>query len=243
MRNKVSLLVHTFDGYQHFWPGMLYTLDFYWNFDSVPVYFATEEMDRSSLKIDCKGIDYQIDPRINFITAGKGEFSDRFIKAIREIDSEWIIYIQEDMWLKRELSIDLINELIECAESENADSIKIHAVLYYYNQYRLEKTEYKIRGKNVLRYSQGDNFLLSHNATIWKKDYILRHQREGENPWENEIKGSERMSSEQHNHLHYNINWYCQPGMAEKGDFSNEFHVYAHIVDHMKYLDLKFLET
>jgi len=240
MKNKVSLLVHTCDAYRNFWPGMLYTLDFYWDFDSIPVYFATEEIDRKSLKIDCKGIDYTVDERVNFITTGIGEFSDRFIKAIQEIDSEWIIYIQEDMWLKRGIPSNLINQLIECAESENADSIKIHAVLYYYEQYRLEKTDLMIDGKRLLRYSQGDNFLLSHNATIWRKDYILKHQRVGENPWKNEIVGSERMSAEAHNHLHYNINWYCQPGVAEKGDFSKEFHVYSHVVDHMKYLDLKF---
>jgi len=240
MRNKVSLLVHTCDGYRNFWPGMFYTLDFYWDMDSVPVYFAAEDVTPSSLDIDCKGIKYQIDPRINWINTGKGEFSDRFMRAVKEIDSEWIIYIQEDMWLKRGLSKDLIDELIECAKKENADSVKIHAVLYYYNGYILEKTENKIGSKNLLRYSDGDNFLLSHNATIWKKEYILKHQREGEDPWQNEIRGSERMSSEPHNHLHYNINWYCQPGMAERGGFSKEFHVYAHIVDHMKYMDLKF---
>lgn len=240
MENKVSLLVHTFDGYRHFWPGMLYTLDFYWDFDSVPVYFASEEIDVSTLKFDCKGLEYSVDPRIKGITTGVGEFSDRFIKSIQSIDSEWIIYIQEDMWLKREISSELIHKLIECAERENADAVKIHAALYYYDQYRLEKTEHEIDGKKILRYSEGDNFLLTHNATIWRKDYILKHQREGENPWINEIEGSKRMSVEPHNHLHCNINWYCQPGVASKGDYSSEFYVYAHVVEHMKYLDLKF---
>jgi hypothetical protein len=240
MRNDVSLLVHTFDGYQQFWGGMLYTLDFYWDFDRIPVYFSSENVPVDSLRINCKGIDYTVDKRIIPILTGKGEFSDRFIKSIESIDSEWIIYIQEDMWLRSHLDPELVDELIDEARSQGADAIKVHAVLYYYDKYFLERTGRKVRGKDVLRYSQGDNFLLTHNATIWKKSYILEHQREGENPWDNEINGSLRMSSGEHNQLHYNINWYCQPGVCAKGEPSLEFHTYAHLVDHMKFLDLNF---
>ena len=45
IRNKpeLSLLVHTCDAYERFWGGMFYTLDSYWDYDYIPVYFANEE--------------------------------------------------------------------------------------------------------------------------------------------------------------------------------------------------------
>jgi hypothetical protein len=240
MRNSVSLLVHTCDAYMKFWGGMLYTLDFYWDYDRIPVYFSSEDVSVDSVKFDCKGMEYHIDERINPILTGAGEFSDRFIKSLENIDTKWVIYIQEDMWLRGHLSPDLVDLLIDEAEKDGADAVKIHAALYYYDGYRLEKTGKYIQDKQILKYSQGENFLLTHNATIWNREYLLKHQMNGENPWSNEIKGSARMSSEPHNHLHYNINWYCQPGLADRGGYSSEFHVYAHIVDHMKYMNLKF---
>jgi hypothetical protein len=40
----LSLLIHTCDDYQRFWPGMLFSLDFNWDFKSIPVYWASEEI-------------------------------------------------------------------------------------------------------------------------------------------------------------------------------------------------------
>jgi uncharacterized protein YcfL len=81
--------------------------------------------------------------------------------------------------------------------------------------------------------------ILSHNATIWRKDYILKHQLPGEDPWLNEEYGSKRMLSDNNNNYHYNIHWYCQPGISDNGQQSQESIVYAHIVDEMKSMELK----
>jgi hypothetical protein len=101
----------------------------------------------------------------------------------------------------------------------------------------LEPTEHFVRNQRILKNAGG--FILSHNGTIWRKDYILQYQLPGEDPWLNEQEGSRRMSVNNNNNYHYNINWYCQPGIADKGESSQEFIVYAHIVDEMKSMELK----
>jgi hypothetical protein len=145
--------------------------------------------------------------------------------------------MQEDMWLKRNLDKELLVDLIKFMDDVNADSVRIHAKLFYYDGYNVEPTDYFVKGQRMLKNAGGD--ILSHNATIWRKDYILKHQLPGEDPWVNEREGSKRMSLDNNNNYHYNIHWYCQPGIADKGEISQEFVIYAHIVDEMKSMELK----
>jgi len=236
----LSLLVHTCDSYEQFWGGMFYTLDSYWDYN-IPVYFANEEKEMSDIVIDCKGTPYKPDTRIKQILTGrtdKNGFSTRFIEAVKQIPTKYVLYIQEDMWLKRGIDNKVFSDIISFMDEVNADSVKIHAKLFYYDNYLLEPTEHFIDNQRLLKYLDCDA-LLTHNATIWRKDYILEHQIPGEDPWVNEITGSRRMSSKEHNHYHYNIHWYCQPGTVDKGEPSQEFVVYAHIVDEMKSMELK----
>jgi hypothetical protein len=243
MKNNFSLLIHTCDHYEKFWPGMFYTLDFYWDYDSFPVYFANEEKHISEMVYDHKGNDTKPNPKIKQILTGKTDkngFSDRFIKAISEVESKWVMYMQEDMWLRRNIDTRVLNELIQYAEEKNADSIKIHHKIYYYDSYILEPTDDFIDGLRILKHCQGENMLLSHNATIWRKDYILENQKCGEDPWTNEEAGSKRMSTKPHNHYLYNIHWYAQPGISDRGEFSQEGFVYGHIVNEMKNMEINY---
>jgi hypothetical protein len=207
-----------------------------------PVYFANEEKPISDIVINCKGTPYKPDKRINQILTGKTDkngFSTRFIKAVKQVPSKYVLYIQEDMWLKRSLDKELLNDLVKFMDEVNADSVRIHAKLFYYDRYLMEPTDYFVKEQRMLKNVGGD--ILSHNATIWRKDYIIQHQVEGEDPWTNEREGSNRMSLDNNNNYHYNIHWYCQPGMSDNGQESQESVVYGHIVDEMKSMELKFI--
>ena len=57
----------------------------------------------------------------------------------------------------------------------NADSIKIHTKLNYYYNYKLENTNHIIEGIKLQKYLSGDNFLHSHNATIWNREYLIKN--------------------------------------------------------------------
>ena len=83
MPKDLSLLIQTCDHYEKFWWGMFYTLDFYWDYDSFPVYFANEEKKMEGISFDCKGNSYTPSRKITQILTGKTDrngFSDRFIK-------------------------------------------------------------------------------------------------------------------------------------------------------------------
>jgi len=230
----VSLLIHTCDNYLRFWPGMLFSLDFNWDFKSVPVYWASEEISIHDYNFTCRELPYKPNNDIKQILTGKTDkngFSTRMINALNQIDTKWVIYMQEDMWLLSKIPNETISKLLLFCETKNVDSIKIHTRLAYYYNYILENTDYTIDNVRIQKYSDGENFLHSHNATIWNREYLIKHLLEGEDPWVNEVEGSKRMSSNPHNHYHYNIHWYSQPGVCEKGEYGRDFYTLAPILD------------
>ena len=219
----LSLLIHTCDDYLRFWPGMLFSLDFNWDYNSIHNY-----------KFTCRELPYKPSNQIKQILTGKTDkngFSTRMINSLNLIDTKWVIYMQEDMWLLSKIPNDTITNLLLLGDVTNANSIKIHTKLGYYHNYILENTDYIIDGVRLQKYSDGSNFLHSHNATIWNREYLIEHLLEGEDPWVNEVEGSKRMSSNPHNHYHYNIYWYSQPGVCEKGEFGPDFYTLAPIFD------------
>jgi hypothetical protein len=94
-----SLLIQTCDGYQRFWPGMLFSLDINWDFNKVPVYWSSEEISINDADISCRGRKYKT-PKINSLLVGKTDkdgFSNRMIESLKQIPTKWVIYLQEDM--------------------------------------------------------------------------------------------------------------------------------------------------
>jgi hypothetical protein len=77
------------------------------------------------------------------------------------------------MWLLSKIDYEVITKLLLFAQISKADSIKIHTKLGYYDSYKLENTNITIDNIKLQKYSEGDNFLPSHNATIWNKQYLI----------------------------------------------------------------------
>jgi hypothetical protein len=230
----ISLLIHTCDNYSKFWNGMLFSLDFNWDFKSIPVYWASEEISIHDYNFTCSELPYKPNNQIKQILTGKTDkngFSTRMINALNQINTKWVIYMQEDMWLLSKIPTQTISKLLLFADIKKIDSIKIHTKLRYYDQYRLENTDHIIDEIKLQKYLNGENFLLSHNATIWNREYLINHLLEGEDPWVNEIEGSKRMSGKPHNHYHYNIHWYSQPGISQQGEYGPDFYILAPILD------------
>jgi hypothetical protein len=242
----LSLLIITCDNYIRYWPGMLYSLDFNWDFDKIPVYWASEELKLHDTKFECRGLEYKTNSKINEILTQKTDrngFSNRVRIALEKIPTKWVIMMGEDMWHISNPGTETFSKLILFSELVSADAIKIHTKLHYYTAYRLEPTKYRIDGVELYKYSPGDNFLLTHNATIWNRKYLLSHMVDSEDPWTNEIEGSKRMSQNIHNHYHYNIHWYSQPGVCEMGQDSSDFHTLAPILDDRMQMRLLYDES
>lgn len=179
MMNNTALLVHACDRYELLYPAFSYFFSHNWDFNAdCNYYFATEEK-----AIDIKGF--------RNIRSGKGEWADRLKYLLQEeIKEKYVIYFQEDMWLNGRTDALFFNQLIEQAELNNWQQVKLHSAPIY----KTKPTDTFITGFNVaLLDNKTSDYLMSHQVTFWNREFLVNQLHKGEHPWRNERKGTQRL--------------------------------------------------
>ncbi|PZR28324.1 MAG: hypothetical protein DI535_06680 [Citrobacter freundii] len=178
MKNT-ALLVHSCDRYELLYKAFGYFFAQNWDFNtSCNYYFATEDKE------------VEVDGFVN-IRSGKGEWADRLKFLLQEkIKEKYIIYFQEDMWLNAGTDANVFNQLFELAEQNDWQQVKLHSAPIY----KTKPTDVFIENFNVglLDNAQSD-FLMSHQVTLWNREFLIRQLHKGEHPWRNERKGTQRL--------------------------------------------------
>jgi hypothetical protein len=186
---NLSLLVHTFNGYKHLWPGCLdsFAANFH---ENVPMYFGT---------------DYELHTRWYFrnfkpIYSGPGEWSDRLRTLMLQIPSDYVLYMQEDHWpsqpppiLDKMMGIVIENDLLR---------LQISPIVPFYSLFSAE---------NTLFFAENSKYLVSHQPSIWKKSFLLECLKPSETPWKNEYEGTKRLKNDpkiRKKIAIYPYNWY-----------------------------------
>ncbi|WP_158825493.1 hypothetical protein [Mucilaginibacter lacusdianchii] len=178
-QNQFALLVHTCDRYRFLYPGFSYFFDKYWDFGAhCNYYFATEEAETAL-------------PHFTNIKSGNGEWADRLRYLLEHIIREqYVLYFQEDMWLNQPTSGSFFNKLFALAQANNWQQIKLGSA----SLYKTQPTPYYIEGFNVtLLDNQASDYLMSHQVTLWNKDFLIQQLHKGEHPWRNERRGTKRL--------------------------------------------------
>jgi hypothetical protein len=93
------------------------------------------------------------------------------------------------------------------------------------------KTNQFINGRRILKSKSTSEWLLSHNASIWNREFFLSQMEPEENPWKNEINGTVRICNKYTDPKIYHLNerWYYQPGASQNGrlnDFMSQYQDY-----------------
>ena len=196
--NKVALLVHACDRYEFLYEGFDHAFSKNWDF-KIPCnyYFATEVKDAK-----LKGF--------TNIKSGKGEWADRLATLLRSIEEEYVLYFQEDMWLSKPVNPAFFKELFDFADKNSAQLIKLHSS----DVYTTKQTDNFIEGFNVSGIdNKASHFLMSHQITLWKKDFLLAQLYKKEHPWRNERKGTKRLKKL--NPLIHHIDYFAENGAIE----------------------------
>jgi hypothetical protein len=151
----------------------------YWD-SSIPCnyYFATENLD-----VNIEGF--------KNIRSGSGQWSDRLAYLLRnEIQEKYVIYFQEDMWLNKPVSPTFFTELFTLIEANNWKQIKLTSSdVYHTNTTGIEAEGFTIAQLD----NEKSGYLMSHQVTIWDREYLLNQLPKDEHPWRNERKGTKRL--------------------------------------------------
>lgn len=179
MNNDIALIVHTCDRYEFLYKGFDIFFSKYWDFN-IPCnyYFATEEKNAS----------------VNGFTnihSGKGQWTDRLAFLLREkVKEKYVLYFQEDMWLTKKVNPAFFTELFEWTKKNNWQQVKLHSS----EVYKTTPSDIFIQGFNVAQINnETSDFLMSHQVTLWDKEFLLKQLHKDEHPWRNERKGTKRL--------------------------------------------------
>jgi len=193
--NNVALLVHSCDRYEFLFKGFEYFFAKHWPF-SIPCnyYFATEEK-----QVNVQGF--------TNILSGKGEWTNRLATLLREVKEEYVLYFQEDMWLTKDVNAAFFTQLFQLAKTNNWQQVKLHSS----EVYKTNPTEYSIEGFAVAKLDNAaSEYLMSHQVTLWNKNFLLQQLPNNEHPWRNERKGSKRLK--QLNPAIYQVDYFAENG-------------------------------
>jgi hypothetical protein len=196
---NVALLVHSCDRYEFLHKGFYYFFSMFWNYD-IPVkcYISTEEKDT-------------VIPGFENIKSGKGAWADRYRYLLTEkIKEDYILFFQEDMWLTKKANSTFFKELFKMMFEKKWKMIKLHSS----DVYKTTATLNFIEGFNLTTVDIEDSkFLFSHQVTLYHKEFLLSQLLKNEQPWENEMKASERLKHVKPEIIH--VDYFAQNGNAE----------------------------
>ncbi len=194
-QNNVALLVHACDRYEFLYKGFDYFFSKNWDFE-IPCnyYFATEVN-------DAKVNGFQN------IKSGKGAWADRLATLLNSMEEDYVLYFQEDMWMSKPVNADFFKHLFEFATQNNCQQVKLHSS----GVYDTIPSDHFVEGFNVATIdNKTSNFLMSHQVTLWKKDFLLAQLYKKEHPWRNERRGTKRLKKL--NPLIHHIDYFSENG-------------------------------
>jgi hypothetical protein len=197
--NEIPVILHSMDSYSRFWNPWYHLFNLHCK-NHGPIIFLSED----------KEPDFIDD--ITHIKTGEGEWGERLLRALKQIDSELVFYMQEDFWCVNDY--ELTDQLLEMFEKFGMDQLHIK------ENTPLISTK-KIKG-NLYRFEQKSEYTQNHQFGLWRKNKLIENVLPNENPWENEVDGSKRLNQKPHNVYLLDFHWYvsvCRRGqLMERGE-------------------------
>lgn len=197
---NLSLLLHTFNGYEFVWDGFLSQFHKHWSAE-IPLYFGTNTENHDKHDFN----------KFKVIYSGTGEWSTRLVRLIDQIDTEYVLYMQEDFYLKD--SPPSLGYMMNLVKKYDLYRLQISPIVQFYSLYGSEEPFF-------FHEQAKSKYLVCHQPSIWKKDFLLSCLERTENPWDNEYYGTCRLwerSDTRKKIAIYPCDWYDH--MVSKGSF------------------------
>jgi hypothetical protein len=194
-----SILINTCDKFEDCWNPFFKLWSIYWPNCNAPIYLNTEykSYSYSGLNIiPVKGCQTHHIPQTKRIT-----WSQCLKWALEKIDTDIILYMQEDYFLKDMVKNEIVEQYVklmhECPSIQCIHLTDQAAIADKQSTY----------GNNLKKVNYKQRYRVSCQAALWRKEELLTIIREYENAWEFEEFGSQRSAIIKHEYLAVDNNW------------------------------------
>jgi hypothetical protein len=214
--DKYAILVNTCDSFEDCWEPFFKLFSIYWPDYEGKIYLNTEYKDfvyEGLNIIPVKGCGKHQFPKTKRAT-----WSQCLIWALDAIDSDVVLYMQEDYFLKdfvKNGTVEYYAQLIQ----ENND---IHCIHLTDQAMQADTTPGKY--ENLFLPSPHEKLPITCQAALWQKTVLRSCLRTYENAWQFEMYGSRRELSSPHNI--YNVN----PQIVRLGKFEIVPYIFTGII-------------
>lgn len=193
-----SILINTCDKFEDCWNPFFKLWSIYWKDCTGKIYLNTEYKDYSYPELDItpvKGCEKNAIPRNKRAT-----WSQCLKWALEAIDTDVVLYMQEDYFLKDIVKNELVEQYVQLMD-EHPEIGCIHLTDQAVSSCGKSEFEYL----NKVAFKQ--HYRVSCQTALWRKQELLDILREYESAWEFEEFGSQRSGIMQHDYYVVDNNW------------------------------------
>lgn len=207
--NPISVIISSCDKYSFAWPIIKHAFQKYWPDCTYPIYFITNKKEAPFGKTIKTGLDQG--------------WSNQMIKALTQINTEFLIFLLEDYWFNDQVNIEELNQLYHIMKGRpeishirlyvSAESSKIHRKSY-------------CNGLNIL--NPNEDYRASFNAGIWRKNTLINLLEPNKSIWDSEHSMTDKSRNKlfltvtEMKYIKYNIDH----NMVERGQFTDHARKY-----------------
>ena len=191
--NEIPIILHSMDSYSKFWNNWFYLFNLHCK-NHGPIIFLSENKEPDFVN------------EVTHIKTGKGEWGERLLFALNQIDHDIVFYMQEDFWCVKDF--EMTDNLISLFETYKMDQLHIKENI------NLLSTEH-IKD-NLFKFSQNSSYTQNHQFGLWRKEKLVGNILPHENPWTNELEGTKRLNKTKHNVYLLDYHWYVS--VARRGN-------------------------
>lgn len=201
MSKKFVLFVNTTDSFSDCWDPFFKLFETYWPDYKGEIYLNTEN----------KIYKYR---ELNIISVcnGKNIWSDSVATALHSINEEYILYLQDDYFLKDYVKTSELYHFFNIMLENDFDCLHLTDQCscgpFLYTEF-----------DNIIKFSQKSSYKINCQAAIWKREVLLEYLIPGESGWDFELYGTRRS-----HYLNHDI--YCLSRSLIK---LNEFEIIPYI--------------
>lgn len=173
MKPNCSVLISTCDKYSDLWVPNIRLLEKYWGDCPFEIYLTSESYSETRIG------------NVNLMNLGKDlDWSSLLIKALKVLKSDYVLFTLDDFLLRRKVNTKEILNLLVAMDSSEINMMRLTP---------RPGPDYRL--KNIASYGAiaiNAQYRVSTQASLWKKEALLKILQNGESPWEFEKKGAER---------------------------------------------------
>jgi hypothetical protein len=195
-QHKFTILVNSSDGFSDCWEPFFTLFTLYWPNCDVKILLNTETTDWSfpGLNLHCTRVG---------LGAGKLTWSECLIKALDQVDTPLVLYLQEDYFFEKAVDVDFVNELVDMME---ADANVKHIGLTHFGS---SGPFHPTLDPRLWKIDQKSRYRISTQAGLWRKETLRSYLKPEENGWMFEIYGTRISRRREECFLTVNRDIYC----------------------------------